>query len=70
MFQLSYKSTTYRSCTITCFEQHQFPDGSGIANVFCKEGEWSPARPDWPTIPDCKREFIILNSTKYLLCYM
>lgn len=40
-----------------CLEKHEFPDGSGIANVFCREGEWTPGRPDWSTIPDCKRKF-------------
>lgn len=49
-----------RSCTITCLENHQFPDGSAIANVFCKEGEWTPARPDWSSIPDCKGNIVYL----------
>ncbi|RZF44969.1 hypothetical protein LSTR_LSTR001930 [Laodelphax striatellus] len=42
------------SCTIQCLANHQFSDGSAIANLFCKEGVWIPGRPDWKTIPDCK----------------
>ncbi|XP_039283049.1 LOW QUALITY PROTEIN: hemocytin [Nilaparvata lugens] len=50
----SKKICNSESCTIQCLPNHQFSDGSAIANVFCKEGVWIPGRPDWKTVPDCK----------------
>ncbi|XP_075237780.1 hemolectin [Lycorma delicatula] len=48
------RSCNSETCTIICLEGHKFPDGSAIANVFCKDGEWTPGRRDWKSIPDCK----------------
>ncbi|XP_049862899.1 hemocytin [Schistocerca gregaria] len=43
-----------KTCTITCLDHHQFPDGSSVANLVCKEGDWVPAKPDWVQVPDCE----------------
>lgn len=46
-------STLFSACTITCIEGHQFPDSSSVANVFCKNGTWTPGKIEWSTVPDC-----------------
>ncbi|XP_046603352.1 hemocytin isoform X1 [Neodiprion virginianus] len=43
-----------KSCTITCVPNHAFPDGSGITNLICKDGNWLPTRTDWVSVPDCE----------------
>lgn len=50
--RLSCSST---DCTIQCAKGYQFPDGSSITNMICKEGHWQPSRADQTSIPDCKR---------------
>lgn len=44
----------FRSCTISCMKGHQFPDGSAIANMVCKDGNWLPSKEQWASIPDCE----------------
>lgn len=43
----------FRQCTITCMEDHEFPDGSQIANLICKDGQWVPSKTKWSSVPDC-----------------
>lgn len=33
---------------------HEFPDGSTITNMICKDGSWKPSRENWPAVPDCQ----------------
>jgi len=42
-----------RACTISCVDGYQFPDSSSVANVFCKNGFWTPGKVEWSTVPDC-----------------
>ena len=42
------------TCTITCLPGHQFPDGSQITTMNCKNGNWIPNRTNWVTVPDCR----------------
>ncbi|XP_071447163.1 hemocytin-like [Hetaerina americana] len=42
------------SCTVQCAPDHQFPDGTSITNMICKDGSWIPSRPDWVSVPDCE----------------
>lgn len=32
---------------------HEFPDGSEIANLVCKDGQWIPTKQKWASLPDC-----------------
>ncbi|KAJ3643777.1 hypothetical protein Zmor_026489 [Zophobas morio] len=50
----SRRSCTSKSCTISCLRGHQFPDGSAIATMTCKEGFWVPDREKWTSLPDCE----------------
>lgn len=34
-------------------EGHEFPDGSEIATMFCKDGQWIPTKEKWSSLPDC-----------------
>lgn len=34
-------------------EGHEFPDGSEIATMFCKDGQWVPSKAKWSSLPDC-----------------
>ncbi|XP_016844891.1 hemocytin [Nasonia vitripennis] len=44
-----------KRCTITCYEHFAFPDGSSVANMACKEGNWVPTgHRGWTSVPDCK----------------
>ncbi|KAJ8683258.1 hypothetical protein QAD02_019050 [Eretmocerus hayati] len=43
-----------KSCTVTCLDQFVFPDGSSVANLVCKYGDWQPTKSNWVTIPDCQ----------------
>jgi len=38
-----------------CADGYNFPDGSAIANMVCREGTWIPSQPEWKNIPDCQR---------------
>ncbi|XP_063975011.1 hemocytin [Diachasmimorpha longicaudata] len=51
--QNSARRCNEKTCTISCMNGFTFPDGSSITNMNCKEGNWIPTRPDWPSIPDC-----------------
>lgn len=33
---------------------HQFPDGTGMTTMECKNGNWAPTKPGWAVIPDCQ----------------
>ncbi|XP_056642321.1 hemocytin [Diorhabda sublineata] len=48
------RSCNSKQCTVTCMTGHQFPDGSAIATMTCKDGLWVPTRDKWVTIPDCQ----------------
>lgn len=48
------KNCIVSACTINCIEGYQFPDLSTVANVFCKNGSWTPGKAEWSTVPDCK----------------
>ncbi|VVC41699.1 Hypothetical protein CINCED_3A025143 [Cinara cedri] len=50
----SKKKCNSEACTISCIDGYQFPDSSNVANVFCKNGVWTPGKVEWSTIPDCK----------------
>ncbi|XP_073969601.1 hemolectin isoform X3 [Rhodnius prolixus] len=50
----SKKMCTEQVCSITCANNHQFPDGSTTVELYCKEGEWVPYRNDWTSVPDCQ----------------
>ncbi|KAL0131073.1 hypothetical protein PUN28_002574 [Cardiocondyla obscurior] len=50
----SYKRCNSKTCTISCMEHFTFPDGSMVANLICKNGNWMPTRSDWINIPDCE----------------
>lgn len=51
-------SCSAEACSITCATGYKFPDGSSIANLVCKGGEWQPTRPELAVIPDCIRKLI------------
>ncbi|CAH0555066.1 unnamed protein product [Brassicogethes aeneus] len=42
------------SCTVTCLNGHQFSDGSTVAQMECKNGNWIPSRGKWVSLPDCQ----------------
>lgn len=44
----------FSTCTITCVKGHQFPDGSSITRMICKNGNWIPAKENWVSVPDCQ----------------
>ncbi|XP_063233046.1 hemocytin isoform X2 [Bacillus rossius redtenbacheri] len=49
------RTCSSRTCTLSCIdEHHRFPDGSSVTNMLCKDGVWTPARPDWVSVPSCK----------------
>uniref|UniRef100_A0A7G3AKI1 Putative hemolectin isoform b n=1 Tax=Lutzomyia longipalpis TaxID=7200 RepID=A0A7G3AKI1_LUTLO len=50
----SRQTCTSSQCTISCAKGYRFPDGTTVTNVVCREGEWTPKRGDWPTVPDCQ----------------
>uniref|UniRef100_A0A8D8ZF36 Hemocytin n=1 Tax=Cacopsylla melanoneura TaxID=428564 RepID=A0A8D8ZF36_9HEMI len=50
----AHKVCTSEFCTVSCMEGYKFPDGSGVANIMCKNGHWTPARPDWHQVPSCQ----------------
>lgn len=50
----SRRTCSSTQCTITCMKGHQFPDGSAITNMLCKDGTWMPSRADWVTVPNCQ----------------
>ncbi|XP_026679243.1 hemocytin-like [Diaphorina citri] len=37
-------------CTVSCLDGFKFPDGSGVTNIMCKNGQWTPSRPEWHQI--------------------
>ncbi|XP_043682227.1 hemocytin isoform X2 [Vespula pensylvanica] len=49
----SHKRCNSKFCTISCLENFVYPDGSAVANLVCKNGNWVPTRTDWVSIPDC-----------------
>ncbi|CAH1404838.1 unnamed protein product [Nezara viridula] len=49
----AHKVCAADSCTMVCVDGHTFQDGSSVATVVCKEGEWVPARKEWLFVPDC-----------------
>ncbi|KAK2585761.1 hypothetical protein KPH14_010370 [Odynerus spinipes] len=49
----SYKRCTSKFCTVSCLDNFVYPDGSSVANLVCKNGNWVPTRTDWVSIPDC-----------------
>lgn len=48
----------YRTCTIACLHGHQFPDGSSITTMSCKDGYWLPDKEKWTSLPDCERKLL------------
>lgn len=46
---------------MVCVDGHTFQDGTSVATVVCKEGEWVPARKEWLSVPDCLRKLIIFK---------
>lgn len=43
-------------CTVTCRKGYRFPDGSTVTNMVCKDGEWTPSKIGWDSVPDCQRK--------------
>ncbi|XP_069683352.1 hemocytin isoform X2 [Periplaneta americana] len=50
----SRRTCNSKSCNIMCASGHEFPDGSAVANMICREGTWVPSRSEWKSIPDCQ----------------
>ncbi|XP_030749920.1 hemocytin [Sitophilus oryzae] len=50
----SRRSCRSTQCTIECMPNYQFPDGSTITTMTCKNGLWVPMKNQWITVPDCQ----------------
>ncbi|EFA10333.2 hemocytin [Tribolium castaneum] len=50
----SRRSCSHKTCTVSCLHGHQFPDGSAIATISCKNGFWVPDKDKWKQLPDCQ----------------
>jgi von Willebrand factor len=50
----SRRSCSHKTCTIACLHGHQFPDGSSITTMSCKDGYWLPDKEKWTSLPDCE----------------
>ncbi|XP_068082174.1 hemocytin [Anabrus simplex] len=50
----SNSTCSHRACTVECRQGYQFPDGSSITNLICRDGNWVPTRSSWVTLPDCE----------------
>ncbi|XP_046389468.1 hemocytin isoform X2 [Ischnura elegans] len=50
----SMRQCSPTSCSVKCAPNHQFPDGTTITSMTCKEGVWIPSRPEWLSVPDCE----------------
>ncbi|CAG9836626.1 unnamed protein product [Diabrotica balteata] len=50
----SKRSCNSKKCTISCMKGHEFPDGSQIATMDCKNGLWIPSKEKWTSIPNCQ----------------
>ncbi|XP_017781781.1 PREDICTED: hemocytin [Nicrophorus vespilloides] len=49
----SKRSCRSNICTISCMPGHEFPGGSSITTMECKNGRWEPTKQGWATVPDC-----------------
>lgn len=54
-------SCTPSQCTVTCAKGYRFPDGSTVTNMVCKNGDWTPSKADWNTVPNCQRKDLCYN---------
>ncbi|KAG6461849.1 hypothetical protein O3G_MSEX012891 [Manduca sexta] len=52
----SMRKCSSELCTVTCMEGYRFIDGSTVANMRCTDGQWTPTRADFTSIPDCEPE--------------
>lgn len=52
-------------CNAQCMRGFQFPDGSGIANIECRNGQWVHSKTGLAKMPDCGRKW-----TAYAGCVM
>lgn len=43
-------------CNAQCMRGFQFPDGSGIANIECRNGQWVHSKTGLAKMPDCGRK--------------
>ncbi|XP_044006095.1 hemocytin [Aphidius gifuensis] len=50
----SRRQCNSKSCTVSCARGFVYPDGSSVANLECRNGNWIAMRNDWVTIPDCQ----------------
>lgn len=55
----SKRTCSSTTCTVSCMTGHRFPDGTSVTNMICKNGEWTPTRPELAIIPDCQRMYNI-----------
>lgn len=53
-------------CTVTCRKGYRFPDGSTVTNMVCKNGEWTPSKVGWDSVPDCQRKSRSFSQAKNL----
>lgn len=49
-------SCTPSQCTVTCAKGYRFPDGSTVTNMVCKNGDWTPTKVEWNSVPNCQRK--------------
>ncbi|XP_055854171.1 hemocytin [Episyrphus balteatus] len=42
------------NCNVECMKGYQFPDGTGITNLECLDGEWHHPKSGNPKAPDCQ----------------
>ncbi|KAG5886861.1 hypothetical protein JTB14_017666 [Gonioctena quinquepunctata] len=49
----SRRTCNSKKCTVTCMRGHQFPDGSEITTMECKNGIWVPTNERWASLPNC-----------------
>lgn len=51
------KCWNYRNCNVECIKGYKFPDGSGITNIGCVDGQWQHTKTGQSVVPDCEREY-------------
>ncbi|KAJ8945046.1 hypothetical protein NQ318_019042 [Aromia moschata] len=60
----SRRSCRSNICTISCLNGHEFPDGSAITTMACKNGLWVPTKEKWqPVILLVKMVETVCHST-------
>uniref|UniRef100_T1GA61 EGF-like domain-containing protein n=1 Tax=Megaselia scalaris TaxID=36166 RepID=T1GA61_MEGSC len=42
------------NCNVECIKGYKFPDGSGITNIGCVDGQWQHTKTGQSVVPDCE----------------